>query len=144
MLPPAELPERQQGDSIPKQGRCEVQLLRSASFWSIGQPVEQSIHDAYLHAIHAAEHFIYIENQFFISATDDDGDFCVRNQIARAICDRIIRAHREKRKFFVYLVLPLLPAFESKVHENGAYIVRQVVHWHQVCLASAVVCIDLL
>lgn len=52
--------------------RDELQLLRSASEWSIGLEsgvTERSIQNAYLSMIKNAKKFIYIENQFFISAT---------------------------------------------------------------------------
>ncbi|CAG8840659.1 16090_t:CDS:2, partial [Racocetra persica] len=46
-------------------GTCSVQILRSVCRWSHGIEVEDSIHKPYLQAIAEAEHFIYIENQFF-------------------------------------------------------------------------------
>lgn len=52
-----------------------VQVIRSAGNWSLGlksNKIENSIHLAYLELIKRAEHFIYIENQFFISATAGD------------------------------------------------------------------------
>lgn len=48
--------------------RCSVQVLRSSCDWSVGEnSVENSIHQAYIDLITTAKHFIYIENQFFIS-----------------------------------------------------------------------------
>jgi len=47
------------------------QILRSASMWSIGlehDKPEHSIWNAYLHLIESAKEYIYIENQFFLSA----------------------------------------------------------------------------
>lgn len=46
-------------------GSQKVQVLRSSTIWSQGVEMERSIQDAYLHCIAKAEHFIYIENQFF-------------------------------------------------------------------------------
>jgi phospholipase D1/2 len=46
-------------------GTQKVQILRSSTLWSQGVDLERSIQDAYLSAIQFAEHFIYIENQFF-------------------------------------------------------------------------------
>lgn len=46
-------------------GTQKVQILRSSTVWSQGVDVERSIQDAYLESIAKAEHFIYIENQFF-------------------------------------------------------------------------------
>jgi phospholipase D1/2 len=48
-------------------GTSQCQVVRSLADWSGGLPEpETSIHEAYLAAIENAEHFIYIENQFFI------------------------------------------------------------------------------
>lgn len=47
-------------------GTCRVQVLRSVGDWSLGvEKTEHSIQNAYISAIHDAEHFVYIENQFF-------------------------------------------------------------------------------
>lgn len=46
-------------------GSQKVQILRSSTTWSQGVDTERSIQDAYLSSIDNAEHFIYIENQFF-------------------------------------------------------------------------------
>lgn len=72
----------------------EVQLLRSASRWSNGSKVEKSIQNAYIETIRDSQHFIYIENQFFITATDDNSA-PVKNRIGEAIVERIVRAYRE-------------------------------------------------
>lgn len=96
--------------------RVTVQVLRSASNWSVGfienDYMEQSIHEAYVETITRAQHYIYIENQFFISLGFPDT--VVKNQIAESLFKRIVRAHREKKIFRVYIVLPLLPGFEGK------------------------------
>jgi phospholipase D1/2 len=68
-------------------GTCELQICRSAGPWSLGTSdrVEHSIQNAYLKgrfatppissntpdsriAIQLSEHFVYIENQFFITS----------------------------------------------------------------------------
>lgn len=76
--------------------RVTCQVLRSASSWSCGfidpDCVEQSIHDAYVQTITKAQHYIYIENQFFISLHFEDR--AVRNQISETIVKRIIRAYK--------------------------------------------------
>lgn len=85
---------------LKRQNRVTCQLLRSASSWSCGfieqDLVEQSIHDAYIQTITKAQHFIYIENQFFITmqlgATGAYGN--VRNQIGETLFKRIVRAHK--------------------------------------------------
>ncbi|CAF4395814.1 unnamed protein product, partial [Adineta steineri] len=60
--------------------------------------------------INNAQHFIYIENQFFITIADDT---IVKNKIADALYRRIIRACVEKEKFRIYVILPLLAAFSD-------------------------------
>lgn len=45
-------------------------MVRSSSLWSLGlEYTENSIYLSYLKLIAESEHFIYIENQFFISNT---------------------------------------------------------------------------
>lgn len=85
--------------------KAKVQVLRSVGNWSAGQPKENSIHEAYLHAIEKAEHFIYIENQFFISSQDEE----VQNKVQLALCDRIACAYQNDEDFHVIIILPLLP-----------------------------------
>ena len=95
-----------------KTGKAKCQILRSASNWSIGLKIknhEFSILNAYMAMILAAEHFIYIENQFFISTVSSSNNNLVMNEIARAIYLRIARAAKEKTKFKVIVVMPLLP-----------------------------------
>ena len=55
--------------------------------------------------------FLALQNQFFISSLPDDD---VLNGIAEAIRQRITRAHKEKKKFRVIIVMPLLPSFEGE------------------------------
>ncbi|CAB4034965.1 Phospholipase D2 [Paramuricea clavata] len=88
----------------------KVQVLRSVDDWSAGQPHEASIYNAYLHAIKNSKHYIYIENQFFISS--QPGRLLnVENLIQLAIVDRIYRAYKENKDFHVMIVMPLKPEF---------------------------------
>lgn len=48
-----------------KQGSVGAQIVRSSADWSSGILVEHSIQNAYKEIISKAEHFVYIENQFF-------------------------------------------------------------------------------
>ncbi len=73
---------------------------------------EHSILNAYLDLIKKAEHFIYIENQFFITTTNPAKDD-VKNTIGLALAERIIRAHQANQSFKVYVFLPLLPGFDK-------------------------------
>ncbi|KAI8587708.1 hypothetical protein BDZ88DRAFT_424528 [Geranomyces variabilis] len=60
-------PESALAASLPPNASVEMQVLRSASQWSAGSPREKSINNAYLDLIRAAKHYVYIENQFFIT-----------------------------------------------------------------------------
>lgn len=58
-------------------------MIRSVSSWSAGfldpDTVEQSIHEAYVDTITKAQHYVYIENQFFITLSRTS--VTVRNQV---------------------------------------------------------------
>lgn len=107
-------------------GTCEVQLLRSSGNWSLGlKQHEESIHQAYLKLIETSEHFIYIENQFFVTSCFIDGTE-IQNRIGDAIVDRIIRAHKEGKNWKAIILIPLVPGFESQVDEVDGSSVRVV------------------
>jgi phospholipase D1/2 len=110
-----------------KAGSCECQVVRSAGIWSLGlEKTEHSIHTAYLHMIDQAEHFIYIENQFFISSTAGEP---VKNQIAQALVERIKVAAEYEENFQVIVVMPLLPAFEGAVEDPASAVLRVQLYW---------------
>uniref|UniRef100_A0A7N5ZXS9 Phospholipase n=1 Tax=Anabas testudineus TaxID=64144 RepID=A0A7N5ZXS9_ANATE len=94
---------------VPNCVNTKAQVLRSVADWSAGIKYhEESIHNAYIQVIAKSKHYIYIENQFFISCADNK---TVQNKIGDAIIERIIRAHKEGKKYRVYVVTPLLPVF---------------------------------
>uniref|UniRef100_A0A671T1L9 Phospholipase n=1 Tax=Sinocyclocheilus anshuiensis TaxID=1608454 RepID=A0A671T1L9_9TELE len=105
---------------VPDCVQTKVQVLRSAADWSAGiKHHEESIHNAYIQVIAKSKYFIYIENQFFISCADNKH---VYNKIGDAIIERIIRAHKEKKLFRVYVVTPLLPGFEGDISTGGGMV----------------------
>jgi len=107
-------------------GKCEVQLLRSSGNWSLGlKKTEHSIQNAYLKLIETSEHFVYLENQFFVTASAFDGTV-IENRIGDALVDRIIRAHNEKKKWKAVIMIPLMPGFESQVDEAEGSAVRVI------------------
>ncbi|KAJ2050353.1 hypothetical protein H4S04_002651 [Coemansia sp. S16] len=110
-------------------GTCRTQVLRSSAEWSMGITKESSIHTAYCEMIRDAKHFIYIENQFFISNARDDPNYTIKNRIAEALVDRVKRAHRWQEKFRVIVLMPLMPAFEGDVNAAGAATLKLVMHW---------------
>lgn len=113
---------------VPGSVRANVQLLRSATDWSAGIKYhEESIHTAYVHVIENSKHYIYIENQFFISCADDKVVF---NKIGDAIAQRILRAYREGRRYRVYVVIPLLPGFEGDIKTGGGNALQAIMHFN--------------
>uniref|UniRef100_A0AAY4AQN4 Phospholipase n=1 Tax=Denticeps clupeoides TaxID=299321 RepID=A0AAY4AQN4_9TELE len=103
-------------------------VLRSAADWSAGIKYhEESIHTAYVQVIAKSKHFIYIENQFFISCADNRQ---VYNKIGDAIVERIIRAHKENKRYRVYVVTPLLPGFEGDITTGGGNALQAVMHFN--------------
>ncbi|KAJ3611020.1 hypothetical protein NHX12_021036 [Muraenolepis orangiensis] len=92
---------------VPNCTQAKVQILRSASDWSAGIKYhEESIHNAYVHVILHSKHFIYIENQFFISCADN--------------------RHVEGQRYRVYVVTPLLPGFEGDINTGGGSAIQAV------------------
>uniref|UniRef100_A0AAR2IR05 Phospholipase n=1 Tax=Pygocentrus nattereri TaxID=42514 RepID=A0AAR2IR05_PYGNA len=107
---------------------ANVQVLRSASDWSAGiKHHEESIHNAYIHVIENSKHYLYIENQFFISCADNK---LVYNKIGDAIAQRIIKAYRLGKKYRVYVVTPLLPGFEGDINTGGGSALQAVMHFN--------------
>ncbi|KAE8660164.1 Phospholipase D p1 [Hibiscus syriacus] len=102
-----------------------VSGVSSVVCWN--QPIEESIHCAYCSLIEKAEHFVYIENQFFISGLS--GDEIIRNRVLEALYRRIMRAYNENKCFRVIIVIPLLPGFQGGVDDAGAASVRAIMHW---------------
>jgi len=98
--------------------RADVQVLRSSCEWSAGiYDPDQSIQNAYLYAIKSAQHYIYIENQFFITMI---GSQRVYNGICEALYNKIVESHEAKRRFCLYVVMPLIPGFEGDLSNPAA------------------------
>uniref|UniRef100_A0A452QLF9 Phospholipase n=1 Tax=Ursus americanus TaxID=9643 RepID=A0A452QLF9_URSAM len=107
-------------------GQCAtVQVLRSVDRWSAGT-LENSILNAYLHTIRESRHFLYIENQFFISCSDGR---TVLNKVGDEIVDRILKAHKQGQCFRVYVLLPLLPGFEGDITTGGGNSIQAILHF---------------
>ncbi|XP_043191252.1 phospholipase D1-like isoform X2 [Amphibalanus amphitrite] len=121
-------------DSIPEvlttpSFKTKCQIVRSASQWSAGiKDTEDSIQQAYIDLISRAKHYIYMENQFFISLCGINAD--VNNRVCEALFQRILRAHKEGAKFRVYVIIPLLPGFEGQVGTAGGTAIQAITHWN--------------
>ncbi|CCU81533.1 phospholipase D1/Phospholipase D/PLD1/SPO14 [Blumeria hordei DH14] len=107
-------------------GTCEVQILRSASDWSLGlTETEHSIMTAYCKMIEESEHYVYMENQFFISSCETMNVKIV-NKIGDAIVERAIRAHQNNESWRCMVLIPLMPGFQNTVDEPEGTSVRLI------------------
>ncbi|KAI8066534.1 hypothetical protein BC940DRAFT_302391 [Gongronella butleri] len=117
-------------DELKFKGTCRAQIVRSSAEWSLGISREYSIYNAYMECITKAKHFIYIENQFFITATSPN-DKLIQNKIGQAIVARIRRAYLEQKKFRVVVLMPLAPSFEGDFANTSprSMALRSVAHY---------------
>ncbi|EKG10756.1 hypothetical protein MPH_12139 [Macrophomina phaseolina MS6] len=126
LLPP---PDFNQADlqALGLDGTCEIQILRSACKWSLGTPdrTEHSIMNAYVKSIQASDHFVYIENQFYISSCEVEGTK-ILNKINDALVERIKRAHKNGEAWRAIMVIPLMPGFQSTVDSQDGTSVRLI------------------
>lgn len=120
---------------------------------------ECSILTAYVDLIMESKHFLYIENQFFISwmkriepfsdvpTNTDQSDVNstssntssmlldahdgdeVCNPICDALYQRIIRAYREGKPYRVYIILPLLPSFQGNAGTPSGVSIHTILHY---------------
>ncbi|KAI0187504.1 phospholipase D [Astrocystis sublimbata] len=130
LLPP---PDAQESDlvGLGLSGTCEVQMLRSAGDWSLGFPKdlrEHSIQTAYVKLIEESEHFVYMENQFFITSTETLNTKVV-NRIGDAIVERILRAHRNDEDWRCCILIPLMPGFQNTVDQAEGSSVRLIMQF---------------
>ena len=109
-------------------GTVHAQVVRSSADWSSGILTESSIQNAYCQVIRDAKHFVYIENQFFITATGDKQS-PIHNMIGRAIVDACVKAHEEGRKFRVIIVIPAIPGFAGDLRSDAAAGTRAIMDY---------------
>ena len=65
--------------------------------------------------------FIKRMGNLLVTATEEDENFILKNQIGQAIFKRIIRAHEERDENFKIIVLmPLMPAFPADLSTKEA------------------------
>ena len=138
LLPP---PDFQPSDleALGLNGTCEVQILRSACWWSLGTPnTEHSIMNAYIKTIEASEHFVYIENQFFISSCEVEGTR-IENHIGDALVERIVRASHRGEIWRAIIVIPLMPGFQNTVDQQDGTSVRLIMQcqYRSICRGDA-------
>ncbi|KAK3502387.1 hypothetical protein B0T13DRAFT_394370 [Neurospora crassa] len=113
---------------IVDRGTIHAQLVRSSADWSSGILTEHSIQNAYSDIIRNAQHYVYIENQFFITATGKEQS-PIHNTIGRAIVDAVVRAAKEGRKFRVIILIPAIPGFAGDLRDNAALGTRAIMDY---------------
>lgn len=116
----------------PSNGTCNIQMVRSSADWSSGILKESSIQTAYLQLIEEAEHFIYIENQFFITATSTE-DKQIENQLGQALVHRILRAAREGTAFHVVICIPCIPCFAGDLDKADGLLAIMAYQYQSIC-----------
>ncbi|KUI74290.1 Phospholipase D1 [Cytospora mali] len=138
LLPPPDFREEDL-EALGLTGTCEVQILRSATTWSLGiQHTECSIQNAYLQMIEKSEHFVYMENQFFVTSTEALGVPIV-NKIGDALVDRIKRAYENDEDWKCVVLIPLMPGFQNTVAESEGTSVRLIMEcqYQSICRGEA-------
>lgn len=114
--------------NLDNRGSVHAQVVRSSADWSSGILTDHSIQNAYADTIRKAEHFIYIENQFFITATGDQ-QAPIHNTVGRAIVDAVVRAGKEGRKFRVIIMIPAVPGFAGDLRSDPAIGTRAIMDY---------------
>ena len=104
------------------------QIVRSCTKWSHGIPTEHSIANAYISVIQNSQHFVYIENQFFITATSD-AQRPIKNKIGAALVERILRAARAGQRYKVIVLMPAIPAFAGDLKEESSLGTRAIMEF---------------
>jgi phosphatidylserine/phosphatidylglycerophosphate/cardiolipin synthase-like enzyme len=109
--------------------QCKCQVVRSYSRWSAGlSETEDGIQEAYKQLINNSQHFIYIENQFFVSACGEK-DSVIGNTVVNCLFNRIFKAHAEGSKFRILISIPLLPGMNGAVKGDGLSGIACVLHF---------------
>ena len=110
------------------QGGMNCQIMRSCAKWSHGVPVEHSIANAYIDTIKNSKHFVYIENQFFITATSEEQK-PVKNRIGAAIVERVLRAARNQETWHMIVNIPAVPGFAGDLKADGSLGTRAIMEY---------------
>ncbi|TKA73070.1 hypothetical protein B0A49_02153 [Cryomyces minteri] len=113
---------------VQKANIITLAVVDEASSWSHGVPIEHSIANAYIKTIRESKHFVYIENQFFITATSDR-QRPIKNKIGAAITERIIRAARNREQYMVFVMMPAIPAFAGDLQSDDALSTRCIMEF---------------
>ena len=114
--------------NLDNRGTVRAQIVRSSADWSSGILTDHSIQNAYCEVIRNAKHYVYIENQFFITATGDEQS-PIHNTIGAAMVDAVVRAAKEERKFRIIILIPAIPGFAGDLRDNAAQGTRAIMDY---------------
>ncbi|GLT74157.1 hypothetical protein SLA2020_459710 [Shorea laevis] len=94
---------------------------------SKGLVIDKSIQTAYIQAIRSAQHYIYIENQYFIGSSyawpsykSPRADNLIPKELALKIASKI----RANERFAVYVIIPMWPEGDPK-----SEIMQEILFW---------------
>ncbi|KAG5984319.1 hypothetical protein E4U55_005290 [Claviceps digitariae] len=113
---------------LDNRGTVRAQIVRSSADWSSGILKDHSIQNAYCEIIRKAEHFVYIENQFFITATGNQ-QAPIHNTVGQAMVEAVVRAANEGRKFRIIVIIPAIPGFAGDLRDNAASGTRAIMDY---------------
>ncbi|KAM3212563.1 hypothetical protein ACQJBY_065555 [Aegilops geniculata] len=109
------------------------QAARSGLVSGKNNTLDRSIQDAYIHAIRRAQHFIYIENQYFLGSSfawkaDDirPEEIEALHLIPRELSLKIVSKIEAGEHFVVYVVVPMWP---EGAPEGGS--VQAILDWQR-------------
>lgn len=89
--------------------------------------IERSIQTAYIQAIRSAQHFIYIENQYFLGSSyawPSYNNAGADHQIPMELTLKIVSKIRARERFAVYVVIPMWPEGDPKTNT-----VQEILFW---------------
>ncbi|GMN28869.1 hypothetical protein TIFTF001_002211 [Ficus carica] len=89
--------------------------------------IDKSIQTGYIQAIRSAQHFIYIENQYFLGSSyawPDYKNAGADNLIPMELALKIANKIKANERFAVYVVIPMWPEGDPK---SGA--VQEILYW---------------
>ncbi|KAL6220753.1 hypothetical protein ACLB2K_008509 [Fragaria x ananassa] len=89
--------------------------------------IDKSIQTAYIKAIRSAQHFIYIENQYFLGSSyawPDYKNAGADNLIPMELALKIASKIRANERFAVYIVLPMWPEGDPKTAA-----MQEILYW---------------
>ncbi|KAI5861564.1 phospholipase D/nuclease [Durotheca rogersii] len=116
------------GKNLDNRGTLHAQIVRSSADWSSGVLTDHSIQNAYSEVIRSAQHYVYIENQFFITATGDQQS-PIHNTVGKSIVDACVKAGKEGRKFRVIIIIPAIPGFAGDLRDDAATGTRAIMDY---------------